>query len=143
MRTRSGLLSLATAAVVAGCGQQPPADASDEADVFLPIHQPLNGGPAALVGGKLELRNGCLVFDDPFGGSLPLWPPGTTAWLVDGTVVLADQAGVAAISVGGSALFGGGTDYPLQWAEQQVGDIPPQCEVGNYTLINSLEHQEQ
>ena len=98
----------------------------------------MNGGPAAIVGGTLLARDGCLLFDDGFVKSLPLWPPGTTAWVVDGVIVIGDPAGNIAARAGEEARFGGGTDYPLDWAEEQVGDIPPACEVGNYTLINGL-----
>ena len=99
----------------------------------------MNGGPAALVGGKLLVRDGCLIFDDGIADSLPLWPPGTSAWVVDGNIVVADPAGAIAAMAGQEAVFGGGTDYELGWAEDQVGDIPPACEVGNYTLINGLD----
>jgi hypothetical protein len=37
------------------------------------------------------------------------------------------------------ASFGGGYDYPLDWAETQAGPIPERCRTGTYILVNDLE----
>jgi hypothetical protein len=129
--------------LIVAIGACSPAVPDDEtlqrSGAFLPIHKPMIGGPAAIIGGVLRERDGCLVFENESGVDLPLWPPGTAAWIVDGVTVVSDLDGRVAARVGDAVSFGGGTDYPLDWAEDQVGPIPVACRVGNYTLVNSLE----
>jgi hypothetical protein len=43
------------------------------------------------------------------------------------------------VAVGGEASFGGGYDYPLDWAESQAGPIPERCRTPTYLLVNDLE----
>ena len=110
------------------------------ARVLPPDSEAHERGPAGLVGGELVEREGCLLFDRDGSVSLPLWPPGTRRVEIDGIAAIAGAQGTVT-RVGDVVRFGGGTDYPLDWAESQVGEIPAACEVGNYTLINSLDRQ--
>lgn len=132
------------AAAVAACDGAAPSPAElTEGQVFLPIHRPMNGGPAAIIGGRLQEREGCLVFEGLDGRSLPLWPPGTTLTRISGTTVVADAKGRPVVAVGDNVSFGGGTDYPIEFAEELIGQrIPVPCRVGNYTLVNTLERIE-
>jgi hypothetical protein len=132
------------AAAVAGCDEAapPPSDLT-EGQVFLPIHRPMNDGPAAIIGGRLAERDGCLVFEGLNGRSLALWPPGTTLVRISGTTVVADARGRPVVAVGDNVSFGGGTDYKLDFAEELIGRaIPVPCRVGNYMLVNTLERIE-
>jgi hypothetical protein len=60
-RFRWSCLALAVAGVVAGCGAPTPPSISPtgrSTASYLPIHKPMNGGPAAIVGGALVERGG-------------------------------------------------------------------------------------
>lgn len=137
---RPAVACLLLIVVVGGCAPAAPdGDSVERSRAFLPIHGPMFGGPTAIIGGVLRERDGCLVFENESGVDLPLWPPGTGAWIVDGVTVISDLDGRIAARPGETVWFGGGTDYPLEWAEDQAGPIPVACRVGNYTLVNSLE----
>jgi hypothetical protein len=132
-------------AAAASCGGPGPSTPElPQGAVFLPIHRPMNGGPVAIIGGRLVEREGCLLFEDLSGRSLALWPPGTTIFKFDAsTWVVGDASRRPIVAVGDNVSFGGGTDYPLDFAEELIGrPIPGPCRVGNYTLVNSLERLE-
>ncbi len=139
---RAGAMVLAAAAVAA-CSAAPSPGELTEGQVFLPIHRAMNGGPGAIIGGRLAEREGCLVFEGLDGRSLALWPPGTRLFRVSGTTVVADARGQPVAAVGDNVSFGGGTDYPLDFAEELIErSIPAPCRVGNYTLVETLERIE-
>jgi hypothetical protein len=139
----SVLATALIAAFVAGaCGPQPasPAEgAAQPSTAFLARHKPMNGGPAAIVSGTLVERDGCLLLEVAGGTTLALWPPDASAWVIDGVTTIVDGKGRPAVAVGGPASFGGGYDYPLDWAETQAGPIPERCRTGTYILVNDLE----
>jgi hypothetical protein len=124
-----------------GCSGQPQGAAVTRAQVGLVTHRDLGGGPAAIVGGTLGIDQGCVVFESVDGLAIPMWPPGTTAWDVDGVIVIADRAGTGAARVGENAFFGGGTDYPRSFVNE-IADapVPPACDrqAATYMLINGL-----
>lgn len=114
------------------------------AQVGIVTHRNLGGGPAAIVGGTLRIDAGCVVFESVDGLAIPMWPPGTTAWEVDGVVVITDLAGAIAAREGQEAFFGGGTDYPRSFVDE-IADapIPPACDrQATYMLINGLKRYE-
>ncbi len=143
--SRAAMLAAAVAAVsvsVAACGPQPASPADGDArpsTAFLARHGPMNGGPAAIVLGTLVERDDCLLLDLPGGAALALWPPDASAWVIDGVTTIVDGRGRPAVAVGGQASFGGGYDYPLDWAEAQAGPIPERCRTPTYLLVNDLE----
>ncbi len=142
---RSMVITVAVATVVAACGSQepaPPDGAVQRSSAFLARHQPMSGGPAAIVLGTLVERDGCLLIDGPDGVALALWPPDASAWVIDGVTTIVDGRGRPAVAVGGEASFGGGYDYPLDWAEAQAGPIPEHCRTTTYLLINDLDRIE-
>jgi len=140
---RAVLLAILIAAfAAAACGPQPasPAEgAAQPSTAFLARHKPMNGGPAAIVSGTLVERDGCLLLEVAGGTALALWPPDASAWVIDGMTTIVDGKGRPAVAVGGMASFGGGYDYPLDWAETQAGPIPERCRTGTYILVNDLE----
>ena len=136
------------ALIAGGCGPVPASPAAGDAvasTAFLARHGPMNGGPAAIVMGTLVERDGCLLVDRPGGGpgtALALWPPDASAWVIDGVTTIVDGRGRPAVAVGGELSFGGGYDYPLDWAEAQAGPIPERCRTPTYLLVNDLERIE-
>jgi hypothetical protein len=146
LRRRAALVSVFVliAVFAGGCIGQPQGSAVKRAQVGIVTHRNLGGGPAAIVGGKLRIDAGCVVFDSLDGLAIPMWPPGTTAWEVDGVVVITDPAGVVAAREGEGAFFGGGTDYPRSFVDE-IADapIPPACDRQvTYMLINGLKRYE-
>ena len=131
---------IAAALLVAACGAPAPSgDAIQRSPAFLARHRAMNGGPAAIVVGALVERDGCLLLDGPNGSTLALWPPDASAWVIDGVTTIVDGQGRPSVAVGGQASYGGGYDYPLDWAEQQAGPIPERCRTRTYILVNDLE----
>ena len=151
LRPRAAWIALpvVAAALAAGCDRLSPGgrpDGSDvrRANVGIVTHRDLGGGPAAIVGGTLAVDGGCVVIRSPDGLAIPMWPPGTTACVVDGVLVIADRAGNVAARQSDEAFFGGGTDYPRSFVDD-INDapIPAACDrQATYMLINSLERLE-
>jgi hypothetical protein len=146
IRRRSFLVAMIVLidAVAGGCIGQPQGSSVRRAQVGIVTHRDLGGGPAAIIGGTLGIDQGCVVIRSPDGIAIPMWPPGTTAWDVDGVLVIADRAGTVAARQSDEAFFGGGTDYPRSFVHE-IADapIPPACDrQATYMLINSLERLE-
>ena len=133
------------AVFIGGCIGQPQGSAVTRARVGLVTHRDLGGGPTAIVGGTLGIDQGCVVIRSPDGLAIPMWPPGTTAWDVDGVLVIADRAGNVAARQGEEAFFGGGTDYPRSFVDEiKDAAIPAACDrQAIYMLINSLKRLER
>lgn len=140
---------LVTLALVAGCDALMPVGQPDgatvrRANIGIVTHRDLGGGPAAIVGGRLGIDQGCVVIRSRDGLAIPMWPPGTTAWEVDGVLVIADRAGTVAARQSEEVFFGGGTDYPRSFVDE-INDapIPAACDrQATYMLINSLKRLE-
>jgi hypothetical protein len=140
MRGPAIATTVGLAALLAGCGSPAPRGADVvRSPAFLARHQPMAGGPAASVVGTLVERNGCLLLETESGTALALWPPDASAWVIDGVITIVDGQGRPAVAVGGQASFGGGYDYPLDWAQRQAGPIPDACRTATYLLVNDLE----
>jgi hypothetical protein len=137
-----GVAALTVGLIAGGCGPRPSeGDAVARAPVVFPVHRNFGGGPAAIAGGILIVQNGCLAFDI-LGPEIqvPIWPEGTSAWSVDGAIVIADSGGRIVARVGDEAFFGGGYGYGLPGAQDLASDgIPVACQFGKFMLINDLE----
>jgi hypothetical protein len=131
--------------LVAGCAQPPDGSTVRRANVGIVTHRDLGGGPAAIVGGTLGIDQGCVVIHSSDGLAIPIWPPGTAAWDVDGVLVIADRLGNVGVRLGEEAFFGGGTDYPRS-AVEDIADapVPAACDRQvTFMIINSLERFER
>jgi hypothetical protein len=111
--------------------------------IFFPtLKEPANGYPAALAGGTLTDRNGCIVLQYEVGESLLIWPYGTTLQRdATGTLRVLRSDGSLIAEVGEYVRIGGGSvvepGEDIHFAEQLIGEsIPPRCRVDDYFMTS-------
>jgi hypothetical protein len=118
--------------------------------IFFPtLKEPANGYPAALAGGTLTDRNGCIVLQYEGGESLPIWPYGTTLQRDDtGALRVLRSDGSLIAEVGEYVKIGGGDvggdvgedGRDVSFAEQLIGQsIPTRCRVDGAYFMTSGE----
>lgn len=110
--------------------------------IILVAAQEQNAGDQALFSGRLDVRDGCLVFHN--GGTwVPVWPSGYALITEsDGRFTVVNEQGEAIATTGGpvrvvggetNSLEAGGQDAADRWVSELIGShVPEACAGGAY-----------
>lgn len=99
------------------------------ADPYLPTYPSMEALPAAQVGGRLVLDDGCLWLETPEYRALPLWPADSRVERDGDTLVVINSGGSRAEV--GTDVIGGGGEYTA--VVELIGEeIPPACRGDDY-----------
>lgn len=127
--------------VLVGCGEQAPTVEPRRADVHFLIRKEMETLPAALVDGRLDVVNRCLVVIAPGIKHVVMWPPGTVALTVDGSSVgiVETATGRTVATVGTRVRLGGGEIKSDEHAlELMQSVVPEECQTGLYWLTSEV-----
>lgn len=112
------------------------------ADPYLPTYPSMEALPAAQMGGRLVLEDGCLWLENPEYRALPLWPADSRVEREGDTLVVINSGGSRAEV--GTDVIGGGGEYTAEhydFVVELIGEeIPPACRGdGYYWLVYEVE----
>jgi hypothetical protein len=123
-----------------------PLATAPSADPYLPTYPSMEVLPAAQMGGRLVLEDGCLWLKTPEYRALPLWPADSRVEREGDTVVVINS-GRSRAEVG-TDVIGGGGEYTAEhydFVVELIGkEIPPACRGdGYYWLVYGVEAADQ
>lgn len=111
-----------------------PPTSPPSADPYLPTYPSMEVLPAAQVGGRLVLDDGCLWLENSEYRALPLWPADSRVEHEGDTLVVINSGGSRAEV--GTDVIGGGGEYTAEhydFVVELIGEeIPPACRDDDY-----------
>ena len=108
--------------------------------VFFPRHSVRGPTPAALIEGRLDVKDGCLWIVDASGTRyLAIWPSGWRVTSVGGRIHVVNAEGRLIVADGDSVAGGGGETVTADNAHRLMGQTEPAaCRTNSFWLVGQL-----
>jgi hypothetical protein len=129
----------ALGAIVVACGLVPPGDPGARYGVFFPQHE-RDFTPAALVQGRLEVRDGCLWIAGEGPPEVAIWPRNYQLRMTDNRLEIIDERG-RVLARDGDMVRANGATLTEQRAKEVSGRVAPaSCRANDrYVIVGALE----